>query len=504
MNERPTHGSFIRLKDLESLNKAGLSPRLKALREVIPRRALTMNLNEYDYFFKDLVADPDNLLANDPKVVQALKDLGAAMMEGADTQGDFSGIPSAYTYFGQFIDHDLTLAAASNEIVDADLNENDLKPIPPDKLSSMLKNIRTGTFDLDSVYNEGRVPRESGFLKIGEVSPYGAPKIPGKGVANDLPRKAGSIKADIGDPRNDENTIIAQLHVAMLKFHNAVMQQGNSTFEETQESVRKHYQWIVLYDFLPRICAPGIVEQILNDGSKFYHPTDKNLFIPVEFSAAAYRFGHSMVRKTYNFNWGHEDTSLAQLFRFAGEKGDLGGMEALPRDWIIQWDRFLPFGENIYNRAKKIDTRLSYFLHNLRNTGVFQVLAQTNLLRGYLLSLPTGQAAARKVLGEAGVLSGDEILRNASDDERKALLSANLHTRTPLWYYILAEASIQSNGMHLGKLGSTIVAETIIGLIRHTPASILSQANWTPIPGNGFNLEQLISFVNLAPGQSEI
>ena len=225
--------------------------------------------------------------------------------------------------------------------------------------------------------------------------------------------------------------------------------------------------------------------------------------MPVEFSAAAFRFGHSMVRKRYNFNEGHDDTSLALLFRFAGAKGDLGGMEALPKDWIIEWDRFLPFGNNSYNKARKIDTQLSSFLHGLGGNGVFQVLAQTNLLRGYLLSLPTGQALARKVLGDEGVLTGEQILENASEAEKAALKSAGLHTRTPLWYYILAEASIQNKGMYLGKLGSTIVAETIIGLIRCSSNSILNEINWKPTLGDSFNLQELIRFIELGPGQAE-
>ncbi|WP_426293349.1 peroxidase family protein [Dyadobacter endophyticus] len=503
MTTRPMHGGFIRLEDLVSPD-SDRTKRFKVRFEVATGRTATGNLNAYDYLFKGLVATPENLLDNTPEVIKALKDLGAAMKENPHGLESDSELPAAYTYLGQFIDHDISRDAASDDITKAPFHALCFEPIHPDRLNTELKNVRSGTFDLDSVY-EGDPPLENGMFKIGEVS-YALPQIANKDIANDLPRMCdGSKKAAIGDSRNDENTIIAQLHVAMLKFHNAVMQKRNCGFVEARRIVRQHYQWIVLHDFLKKICDAEIVDEILTKGNKFYKPTADNFFMPVEFSAAAYRFGHSMVREVYNFNQAHDATNLAQLFRFSGSSGDLGGMPTLQRDWIIEWERFLPFGRDNYNKARRIDTRLSSALHQLTGPGIgiFQILAKINLLRGYLLSLPTGQAVARAILKEENVLTEEQILNNATAEERAALASAGLHIKTPLWYYVLAEASIQHGGAHLGKLGSTIVAETIIGLMHLSADSILKEEHWEPVLGAGFNLEQLIIFADLGPVWAE-
>lgn len=523
MANNPKHGNYVDLEVLEAFNQqisnisevlppavfpslAGLKnhPTLKEIEIGNVREIFTIDLKSYDYLFRELLEDPDNRLHNTPEVVQALKNLGAAMSEKNDAPDGDSEIPSAYTYLGQFIDHDITLEAASNDIAHASFGSLFFEPIAPAELRKKLKNTRSGSLDLDSIYEGGKL--KNGRFELGNVS-YPAQRPPHKTDANDLPRKLnGSLTAEIGDPRNDENTVIAQLHVAFLKFHNAVMTKRGVDFSAAQKIVRQHYQWIVLHDFLVKICDPEIVDQILREGNKIYDPTDENFFIPIEFTAAAYRFGHSMVREVYHFNSLHTSTSLVHLFRFSGSGGDMGGYPSLPADWIIEWDQFLPFETGMPNKARRINTRLASVLENLAGPGtggIFQFLAKRNLLRGYLLSLPTGQALARQVLGNSGVLSSDAILDNATEDEKVALQSAELHIKTPLWYYILAEASIQNGGMHLGKLGSTIVAETIIGLIRRSADSILKEMNWTPVLGEEFNLEQMIQYADLGPGQGE-
>jgi hypothetical protein len=504
MSGHPKHGSFIRLADPESVNNN------RPVREMVglaatATEALVTNLKAYDYLFKDLVADPDNLLDPTSNVIKALKNLGAAMKENADSPEDNSGIPSAYTYLGQFIDHDITREAATDDIADAAFNTDFFAPIRPQELRIKLNNARSGFLDLDSMYDVPNELLENGRFKIG-LAALGV-RLPNKIDANDLPRKADEpYMAEIGDTRNDDNTIIAQLHVAMLKFHNAVMKKQHVGFAAAQKTVRQHYQWIVIHDFLKRICDVEIVNKILEEGNRIYNPTLENFFMPVEFSAAAYRFGHSMARKVYDYNQAQGPIDFVHLFRFTASSGDLGRQKTLQRDWIIEWEHFLPFDTNRHNKARKIDTRLSATLLQLpgQNIEIFQFLAKRNLLRGYLLNLPTGQALARKILGDEGVLSGEQILDNATAPERAALESANLHIKTPLWYYILVEASIQTGGHRLGKLGSTIVAETIIGLIRLSTDSILKEDNWEPTIDAGFNLEKLIWYANLGPGQQEI
>lgn len=117
---------------------------------------------------------------------------------------------------------------------------------------------------------------------------------------DDLPRNsdADDARALIGDPRNDENMILSQLTLALMKYHNRVVADLGQTptlFEDARAIVRKHYQWLVVNEFLPLIVGANIVNEILSTKPRFVR-FDPQPFMPVEFSGVAYRFGHSMVR----------------------------------------------------------------------------------------------------------------------------------------------------------------------------------------------------------------
>ena len=73
-------------------------------------------------------------------------------------------------------------------------------------------------------------------------------------------RAARKDFALIGDHRNDENLLVAQTHLAMLKFHNVVCdliaaagKPREQIFLEARRIVTWHYQWMVLHDFVERI-----------------------------------------------------------------------------------------------------------------------------------------------------------------------------------------------------------------------------------------------------------
>jgi len=478
---------------------------------------------------------------------EKLKDLADEMVKDLDQKE--SKIPAGYTYLGQFIDHDLTFDPASSLRRKIDVRAE--------------VDYRTPRFDLDNVY--GRGPGDDPFLyrddgirmrlgrkltdRLGLVS-YDVPRAgePDPGS----PNKDDSQYALIGDPRNDENVIISQLHALFLQFHNQKadkLKERNHvepTFLEVQDEVRWHYQWVILYDFLPRIIASRIYNQVLphvnwdpakdspplnpkfTAGEKkpsviFYPPKNKantpvefsGAYIPVEFSGAAYRFGHSVVRDKYRLNK-NADPGIGGPFEILGKDRtlDLQGFRSFRNDWAIEWGFFfeglgIPPAQNEEvvgeikiaaqqtQRAFQIDTTLSKPLRELPSqflrSNLPRNLAERNLIRGWRLGLPSGQKVAT-ALGELP-LTEDELKvggRKLSD------ISGVFRDNAPLWFYILAEAQSRGEGETLGPVGSRIVMETFVGLMLADTSSLLREKDrWKPLePSFG-----MMDFIKFAQGR---
>ena len=423
----------------------------------------------------------------DQPLVEDLEKLANTMAtEGDNTNDDQKNslIPAGYTYLAQFIDHDITLDRT-------DFTKDG--KIDPE----LIENFRTPSLDLDSLYLGG--PENNSELynnsnnsdkrtfKIGTTT---TPT-----TYNDLPRLIGEgghkdkFIALIGDPHNDGNLIVAQTTLAFLKFHNALAAKyPEKSFEELREEVTLYYQAIVLTDFLPRVLDTDVLNDVLTNGRRFY-TDDKKDCMPVEFSVAAFRMGHSMVRSSYNFNFLHPNASLKELFDFSGVNGGsapFGGLGKLPYDWIIDWHRFYDFSEvdktkdnRILNYARKLDTQMANGLGDLPQLKkVLSSLATRDLLRGRFVSLPSGQKVAEAVREKP--LTQDEILQGIAKDQAEILKKYHFDTATPLWYYILREAMVQAKGDKLGKVGSRIVAETFVGLIQNSRINVM-KSKWSDL-----------------------
>ncbi len=429
--------------------------------------------------------------------------------------GGSSRIPSGFTYLGQFIDHDLTFDKTSVML------GTHVSP-------TQLLQARSPSLDLDSLYGAGPLDPESArfyesdgiHLKTGTtVAVDGIPAKPGF----DLPRgtsgsKAKKRKAVIPDPRNDENLAVAQTHAAMIRFHNRVADSLPGSvpvaqrFARARELVTKHYQWMIRTDYLPRISAAAVVNDVFNNGRKAFEvgvaPTDVPT-MPIEFSVAAFRLGHSMIRRAYNWNAIFDDGAgtLDFLFIFSSTSGDLGGDVRLPSNWIADFRRLYDFGEagradlkvpaRKFNRAMRIDTVIVPPLRNLP-TGSFggpavafndphANLAFRNLTRAQMVRLATGQQMATFLKGKGVALTKltRAQLRNGKngatfDGLTQAQRDAVL-TKTPLWLYILREAELNSG--RLKGVGARIVAETFHRAMEGSQVSIVRDPTWTPTLG---------------------
>lgn len=457
--------------------------------------------------------------------------------DGADDEEN-PFVPAGYTYLAQFVDHDLTFDTHS--------------VFDDPKSLERASNMRTPRFDLDNVY--GRGPDDQPYLF---QDTFDGTMLLGDALDNgvkDVQRNSEG-RAIIGDPRNDENAIVVQLQSAFIRFHNKMVQRavangmsGRASFLWAQTQTRQHYQRILLDDFLPRIMDPtaSTVAPIFSALGNSHPPTlrlydlNRPPYMPIEFSVAAYRFGHSMIRPGYRLSVAPGDVALPdgppdnkRLFSiFEGEFGGLRGFQRLAKGKCVDWSLFFAKGlaagarldnkDGAPNNAKgikrtqlayKIDTMVVTPLGTLPHAVAFNPssLALRNLMRGRDFGLPSGQAAAINV--GAPVLSEDALSVRVANDFANRLpiksISAHFANNAPLWFYILAEAEQEvfnglkatppkdpiELGSRLGPLGGAIVLETFVGLMMKDPESVLNpRATWRSINGKTtFSMEELFA-----------
>jgi len=527
---------------------------------------------DFGYLLPPLDA-PENYLPLSGEIIGELDELGNLMIAATpipETSGDDSTLPPVLTYWGQFLDHELTARTDRESLISSVVTPH--PPASSSTVESQFRNARSPRFDLDSVYGGSpigpgitadvatvisgmRHPTLRNKMRVGTSIEPG-PLPDGLDEHRDLPRyvqvqasvrdaairvaqasmnpeELGKFtetlpqRALIGDTRNDENLIVAQFHVSFLRFHNkAVDFLSNQPtgwipdFNSAQMLTRLHYQWLIVEGYLKGVCDPAVVERVVQERAshffRFRAEFDSRRqnsrlgnALPLEFSVAAYRFGHSMVRASYDYNKnfgrppedGLPDASLKLLFDFTGGGPRLVDNKKLPKNWVIDWSRFvgiapLDSSDGHPSRfARKIDTDLAPPLRIMEKEGndpsglpqineMLKSLARRNLRRGYNLRLPTGQAL-HKYLKQHGAVQtspiGDVSTIFTAKTELRDFLknsSSRMFERTPLWFYILAEAE-QAGGDRLGELGSCLVASTFVGVLLADPDSALSRG-FTP------------------------
>ena len=444
-----------------------------------------------------------------------LQALAETMNEGPspgreNRRREHSGLDAGYTYLGQFIDHDLS---------------SDRSPFgAPASGSPLPRNFRTPCFDLDCLYGDGPgSERDRDLYELGNPARL-------RLAGHDLVRKSTG-RGYIRDSRNDTNRIVSQIHIAFARSHNravdALRSSGaaaDAAFASARTSLRRHYQWIVLHEYLPVIVGQELVNAILpTDGHsghadlRLLRPAGPGLpSMPVEFSAAAFRLGHSMVRNSYRLN-----RQLGETFLFPSEQepmeatSGLRGLRPLPESMVIEWEQFFTprsGSRDLLQLARPIDPLLTNALFALPPliavdgpSVLGKNLAYRNLVRGeHTLRLPTGQELAAWLL-DMGLIEEADILgkaepfklgfgRELSDGSSLSDLAGTgislerlqdtIAAQTPLWYYVLKEAEVFHQGEQLGKVGGRIVAEVFIKMLLADGLSILNaDAGWRPTPG---------------------
>jgi hypothetical protein len=435
----------------------------------------------YGLMFKSLPAysPPDDLLT---ALAESMVEERGPLSDVSQSNDGYDNpyLPAGYTYLGQFIDHDMTRD-------ETPLSQQQLDP-------SGLKNFDTPYFDLGSVYGRGPDldpqlydPAVRGKLRLVERD----------GVL-DVPRTADGT-AMIGDPRNDENLIILQLQIAFIRLHNLFLETHD--FATARRLTRWHFQWVIVNDFLPRV-AGDVVKTLLvkqptgqiQFKAGFYRPLNPlKPMMPIEYSAAAYRFGHSMIRAEYELRDvpstdGSPEVSLT-LPIFSMDGPDLRGSRPLPADLALDWNYFFDVpgldSPDDRNMARLIDTQVARPLRDLPATvvahtpGAILALAERNLLRGKRLGLPAGQDVA-KAMRIPPLGNGD-----------LGLTDSRWNGKAPLWFYILKEAEL-GGGRRLGPVGARIVAEVILGMIAADKSSYFNASpGFTPVVP-GFHMGTLL------------
>jgi hypothetical protein len=432
----------------------------------------------------------------------------ANRMMGDPNKASNLPVLSGLVYFGQFIDHDLTR--------DRTRLEEDPYPEPTET-----RNWRTPKLDLDSVYGNG--PNNPQTLPEGDYIAYddmGRFRVDVVEGIEDLPRDAAANPM-IPESRNDENLIISQLHLIFMQFHNRVLDligkapgvfrtlPGPSLFASARQIVIWHYHWLIRHYFLPGVLHPMVHEELRNPDYQprlFDPPANDPVALPIEFTMAAFRFGHSMIRDGYVLN---SETTL--------EVSEILNREArrLTAKNVIDWDRFFDAGrQELVNAAQRIDPTIVRALYSLSDRIILlykekgpaseHSLAARTLLRGWKAGLASGQQLCEKARVPFIALS--------EKDADCKFVKERLLGQIPLWYYILHEAEVAGTtsagecGHYLGPLGSRIVGEVFHAIFRSDNESY--SKGWVPPPfqlttdGPFYQIDSLRELIAFAKNRS--
>jgi len=413
-------------------------------------------LDRFGYLFPELLGQA-SLGQDEAKLRQALSAMGRRKgpMHEFEPSGKAldSTTPAGYAFLAQFITHDITFDPNSH--LNGDLVQ--------------VRNHRTPALDLDSIYGGGPMVRPEFYRKDHtELFLIDRARMANGCLFDDVPRNSEGV-ALMGDPRNDTNVIISQLHLAFLLLHNRMVEHAisiigaatNNVFEMARTMTTWYFHKVLLDDFLPKLLPESVWDRLMTVGPTYYSVDEH--YMPLEFSGAVMRYGHSQIRNWYQVN-STPSGERVELFELAGNREP---------DGYVEWRYLFELMANVKPQmARRIDTKLPDVTTRIPDKNRERPLAQRNLLRGVTYDLPSGQAIAQRMVID-GLMDEADVL--AVDVE----LTSRGIKHTPLWFYVLQESQVFGQGDRLGPVGGTILGEVLLALMQRWPGS----------PANGMRFE---------------
>ncbi len=349
---------------------------------------------------------------------------------------------AGYTYLGQLISHDI---------------------VPVTNPTEKGRDVSPG-LNFDSIYGTKDSPAH--FCSNGRF-------LLSKSEKMDIYRDCND-KAMIPEPRNDENILISQLHLFRQRLHNGMAKKFSYEQEIAQQYVVLVLQGVIIEDYLRQLLDENVYKLYFED-----HESSRFLCLgemPKEFSHAAFRFGHSMVRTSYEINVHAGEVLLAEMFR---------PNQIVPEERIVNWEFFFGLtGDRDVQVANRIDSRIAEVMTKITSTTSDVDITLTNLNAGWRAGLQNGVDFTNSILGRrAGSFYADELnlqtldsLSGSNIDDIEGLDVTNL----PLWPYLLLEAEhkfTRTGVESLGVLGSLIVADVLHTAIANSDISYFTYRN---------------------------
>ncbi|WP_336247093.1 peroxidase family protein [Octadecabacter dasysiphoniae] len=390
-----------------------------------------------------------------------------------DQDGDnpnAAGLSTLFTTFGQFLDHDMVLSPE-----DHDAGTLDLVGMPHDIARSQVAeeiedgetiaptNVVTWQIDGSQVYGstDARMDDlrsfEGGKLRMQDDTTSAADMLPDADADSFM---AGDIEGDdpvylAGDVRANENPNLLSLHTTFVREHNHWAEKlaedhpdwdDEQLYDAARSIVEYELQSITYNEWLPHLVGGAVDDTDVEP--------DASGEVSVEFSTAAFRFGHTLVSSNIDMmnDDGTDAGSMDLMDAFFNHSPvEESGIEAILRGQLSA-------------TAQELDTEivddLNFFLETPDGVSGFS-LAALNLARGLDHGLESYIETRAQLIGDIdpATLAPLDFSIITSDLDVQARLAAAYTDvfQVDLWVGGLAEDSIDDT--KLGPLFTYIVAD---------------------------------------------